>query len=126
MHADHVTGTGKLKQISGCKSVISKASGAQADVHVDESDVITFGKLDLRILATPGHTNGCVTYHLPEQVSYLHNRLRGVLICAESARQIDVFIIEFVAPHAPTPAKEELNLKQIVMEIFAGNLRGPR
>lgn len=68
MHADHITGTGKLKQLSGCKSIISKASGAQADIHVDETDVITFGNHRLKIHATPGHTNGCLTYHLPEQV----------------------------------------------------------
>lgn len=68
MHADHITGTGSLKKLSGCKSIISKASGAQADIHVDENDSITFGEHCLRILATPGHTNGCITYYLPEQV----------------------------------------------------------
>lgn len=68
MHADHITGTGELKKLSGCKSIISKASGAQADIHVDESDVINFGPHRLRVLATPGHTNGCVTYYIPEQV----------------------------------------------------------
>lgn len=46
----------------GVKSVISTASGAQADVHVAAGDVITFGAHSLKCLATPGHTNGCVSY----------------------------------------------------------------
>ncbi|KAB0798999.1 hypothetical protein PPYR_06879 [Photinus pyralis] len=67
MHADHITGTGVLKKLTKCKSVISKASGADADVHVNETDVVTFGRHKLQIFATPGHTNGCITYYSPEQ-----------------------------------------------------------
>lgn len=67
MHADHVTGTGELKKLSGCKSVISRSSGAQADILIGETDQIEFGSHKLKILATPGHTNGCVTYYCPEQ-----------------------------------------------------------
>lgn len=69
MHADHITGTGELKKLSSCKSIISKSSGAQADIFIDESDEIKFGTHRLKILSTPGHTNGCVTYYCPEQVS---------------------------------------------------------
>ncbi|XP_017488541.1 PREDICTED: persulfide dioxygenase ETHE1, mitochondrial-like, partial [Rhagoletis zephyria] len=37
MHADHITGTAWLKQLlPGSKSVIAKASGAKADIHLDE------------------------------------------------------------------------------------------
>lgn len=68
MHADHITGTGLLKKlVPGCKSVISKASGAKADIHIAEGDLVQFGRHALKVLATPGHTNGCVTYHIPEQ-----------------------------------------------------------
>ncbi|XP_044742474.1 persulfide dioxygenase ETHE1, mitochondrial [Chrysoperla carnea] len=63
MHADHVTGTGQLKKIlPNCKSLISKESGAKADVYVTSGDVIKFGNHQLEVVATPGHTNGCVTY----------------------------------------------------------------
>lgn len=65
MHADHITGTGRLKQkYDGCKSVISAASGAQADWLIADGDVIKFGEFSLRVLSTPGHTEGCVTYVL--------------------------------------------------------------
>lgn len=66
MHADHITGTGRLKKlIPELKSVISEASGAKADVHVKDGDTIKFGEFQLEVRATPGHTNGCVSFVLP-------------------------------------------------------------
>ena len=70
MHADHITGTGYLKKLSGCKSVISRQSGAQADVLIEENDFITFGNQRLKVLSTPGHTNGCCSYYSEQQVKY--------------------------------------------------------
>ena len=62
-HADHITGTGLLKrQLPGMKSIISKASTAKADILVEEGDTITFGTRSVRVLATPGHTSGCVSF----------------------------------------------------------------
>ncbi|CAJ0569012.1 unnamed protein product, partial [Mesorhabditis spiculigera] len=63
VHADHITGTGALKQlIPGVKSVISKAGGARADHLIEHGDVIQFGGEEIEVRATPGHTNSCVTY----------------------------------------------------------------
>ncbi|XP_066139010.1 persulfide dioxygenase ETHE1, mitochondrial [Euwallacea fornicatus] len=67
MHADHVTGTGYLRVLSGCKTIISKNSGADADIWVKDNDEIVFGNIKLTVLSTPGHTNGCVTYYSKEQ-----------------------------------------------------------
>eukprot|EP00286_Rhodomonas_abbreviata_P021438 CAMPEP_0181292044 /NCGR_PEP_ID=MMETSP1101-20121128/2293_1 /TAXON_ID=46948 /ORGANISM="Rhodomonas abbreviata, Strain Caron Lab Isolate" /LENGTH=236 /DNA_ID=CAMNT_0023396481 /DNA_START=16 /DNA_END=726 /DNA_ORIENTATION=- len=64
-HADHVTGTGKMKTlVPGMKSVISKASTAKADEFIEHGDVIKFGAHSLEVRATPGHTDGCVTFVL--------------------------------------------------------------
>lgn len=65
-HADHVTGTGLLKRrLPGCRSVISRASGAEADVLVSAGDKVPVGPdMALRVIATPGHTEGCVSYLL--------------------------------------------------------------
>jgi len=38
-----VTGTGILKNLTGCKSVISKISGASADVFINDGEKIDFG-----------------------------------------------------------------------------------
>lgn len=67
MHADHITGTGELKGLSGCQSIISAASGALADIHITEEDTVNFGRYKMQVLATPGHTNGCITYYLKEE-----------------------------------------------------------
>ena len=59
MHADHITGTGLLKKlVPSCKSVISKASGAKADMFLESGDKLKFGRHVLEVRATPGHTNG--------------------------------------------------------------------
>ncbi|XP_028755365.1 persulfide dioxygenase ETHE1 homolog, mitochondrial [Neltuma alba] len=63
VHADHVTGTGLIKsKAPDVKSVISRASGATADLYVEHGDKVSFGDLFLEVRATPGHTVGCVTY----------------------------------------------------------------
>ncbi|XP_063982423.1 persulfide dioxygenase ETHE1, mitochondrial isoform X1 [Diachasmimorpha longicaudata] len=68
MHADHITGTGKLKTlVPGCKSVISRSSGARADLLLDPEDRVQFGRHILVACPTPGHTEGCVTYVCKEQ-----------------------------------------------------------
>ncbi|XP_057540299.1 persulfide dioxygenase ETHE1 homolog, mitochondrial [Amaranthus tricolor] len=63
VHADHITGTGMLKnKAPGVKSVISKASNAKADLLVEPGDKVFVGDLFLEVRPTPGHTVGCVTY----------------------------------------------------------------
>ena len=68
MHADHITGSGYLKKLlPSTVSVISKASGAKADLHLDDGGKIQFGRHEVEALATPGHTNGCMTFVVHEQ-----------------------------------------------------------
>ena len=62
-HADHITGSGLLKQRLGSKSVVGAKSGAAcADVQVDDGSTIEVGDITFEVRATPGHTDGCVTY----------------------------------------------------------------
>ncbi|XP_045844966.1 persulfide dioxygenase ETHE1, mitochondrial isoform X2 [Mustela nigripes] len=64
-HADHITGSGLLRSLlPGCQSVISRLSGAQADLHIEDGDSIHFGRFALETRASPGHTPGCVTFVL--------------------------------------------------------------
>lgn len=68
VHADHVTGAWLLKQVFGSQIVLSKHGGAVgADVYVDDGDLIQFGGRALEVRATPGHTDGCVTYVLADR-----------------------------------------------------------
>lgn len=67
-HADHVTGTGLLKSVvPGCRSVISRDSGAKADIWIREGDTINFGNFHLKARSTPGHTDGCLTFVLNDE-----------------------------------------------------------
>merc|ERR1711971_228945 len=52
VHADHITGTGRLKRLlPNTKSVISKASGAKADILVSEGDTVRFGDEEVAVVA---------------------------------------------------------------------------
>lgn len=63
--ADHVSGTAKLKTfIPGLRSACACASKALAEVVLHDGDVITFGRRSLRVLSTPGHTDGCLSFVL--------------------------------------------------------------
>ncbi|NWS50121.1 ETHE1 dioxygenase, partial [Probosciger aterrimus] len=42
-HADHVTGSGALRAALGCRSAISRESGASADVLLNDGDELHFG-----------------------------------------------------------------------------------
>jgi len=66
VHADHVTGGGLLKERLGCRQVApAVARVACADVHVSDGDTLRFGGVELRVLATPGHTAGCTSLYAP-------------------------------------------------------------
>lgn len=59
VHADHITGSGQIKKIiPTCRSVISEASQARADVKLKDADLIKFGKFQVEARSTPGHTFG--------------------------------------------------------------------
>src|SRR5579863_1909520 len=65
VHADHVTGASLLQRRLGSRIAVSRAAGATgADRLLAQGDVITFGACRLEVRATPGHTNGCLTYVL--------------------------------------------------------------
>jgi glyoxylase-like metal-dependent hydrolase (beta-lactamase superfamily II)/rhodanese-related sulfurtransferase len=68
VHADHVTAAWRFKQALGSQIVVSRRAGATgADLYVDEGDVVQVGSVALGVRATPGHTDGCVTYVTADQ-----------------------------------------------------------
>ena len=64
VHADHVTGAARLRDATGARTVAGRGGAECADIHVDDGDVIRFGRVALRVLATPGHTDDSVSYVL--------------------------------------------------------------
>ena len=68
VHADHVTGAWLLKQRTGCRIALAANSGAEgADRYLTQDDVVAFGRRNLQVRQTPGHTNGCLTYVLDDR-----------------------------------------------------------
>ncbi|HWI11525.1 MAG TPA: rhodanese-like domain-containing protein [Burkholderiaceae bacterium] len=68
VHADHVTGAWLHKVGSGSRIMVSEASAAaNADRLLRHGDRVSFGARHVEVRATPGHTNGCLTYVLDDQ-----------------------------------------------------------
>ncbi len=68
VHADHVTGAWLLKTLCGSAIAISAESGAKgADRYLKHGDRVQFGSRYLEVRATPGHTQGCVTFVLDDE-----------------------------------------------------------
>ena len=67
-HNDHTGGIGALKAHHKCR-VVAPGAEAQRIAHVDETvgagDTVKVGALEGRVLETPGHTAGHVSYFFP-------------------------------------------------------------
>lgn len=84
-HADHITGTGLLKQkVDGLKSIISEASGAMADITIGDGDRIVFGSRFIEARATPGHTGGCLSYVADDQSFVLTGDAMLIMGCGRT------------------------------------------
>ncbi len=67
-HADHTDGNLALKTASRCIIVGSRAEAGKIpgiDKQVSEGSTFTFGSHEVRVLETPGHTAGHITYLIP-------------------------------------------------------------
>ena len=63
VHADHITGAWRLKARTGANIVVPATSGlSAADRLIHHDEVLRFGDLGVRALATPGHTSTCTSY----------------------------------------------------------------
>ena len=67
-HADHTQGIGELKQRHQCR-VVAPRNEAKRIAHVDETvgegDSVQVGGLEGRVIDTPGHTAGHISYFFP-------------------------------------------------------------
>jgi len=68
VHADHVTGAWLLRHRLGSRIALARAAAAEgADRLLEHGDRIEFGARWLSVRATPGHTNGCLSYVLDDE-----------------------------------------------------------
>jgi len=63
VHADHITGSGPLREATGAQIAVPSGSGVKgADRELGGGDVLTFGGHRLEVIETPGHTATCRSY----------------------------------------------------------------
>jgi hydroxyacylglutathione hydrolase len=55
-HSDHTAGNQELRSMSGAKIVAHKLSKINADMKVNDDDVIRIGSITVKVIHTPGHT----------------------------------------------------------------------
>lgn len=67
-HADHITGSWRLQQATGCAIGLAQVVGAEnVTLPLVHGDAVVFGGRHLEVRATPGHTDGCLTYVLDDE-----------------------------------------------------------
>lgn len=63
IHADHVTGTARLRELTHCQGVVPQnASAACADSFLADGEVLRVGSVEIVAIATPGHTDSHNAY----------------------------------------------------------------
>lgn len=69
-HHDHVGGIAELKAATGCKVIGPKGEAQKIpgiDQPVGEGDAFKLGSVEVKVIETPGHTLGHITYFIPSE-----------------------------------------------------------
>ena len=63
IHADHITGTGKLRELTGCEGIVPEnAQAVCANRWIKEGEVLKVGDVEIKAIATLGHTDSHMSY----------------------------------------------------------------
>ena len=63
VHADHITAGGLLRDKLSTKTAVSALCDAPgADLQLKDGETLTFGGQQIKVMATPGHTSGSVSF----------------------------------------------------------------
>lgn len=63
IHADHITGTGKLRELSNCEGVVPEnASATCANRFIKDGEILQLGEVEIKAIATLGHTDSHNSY----------------------------------------------------------------
>lgn len=64
-HADHITALGKLREETGCRTLMGEQAGSScASGNFHDEQLIRVGRLELTALHTPGHTDDSYSFLL--------------------------------------------------------------
>ena len=63
IHADHVTGASKLKQVTNCSTLMGEQTPADAvEIKVKDDEIIKIDQIEIKAMYTPGHTSDSYSF----------------------------------------------------------------
>ncbi|MFN4195126.1 MAG: MBL fold metallo-hydrolase [Thermosynechococcus sp.] len=63
VHADHITGAGKLRERTGCQTLVPENAQVDcADGYIKDGEVIYVGSIPIQAIATLGHTDSHMAF----------------------------------------------------------------
>ena len=63
IHADHVTGASKLKQVTKCSTLMGEHTPADAvEIKVKDDEIIKIDQIEIKAMYTPGHTSDSYSF----------------------------------------------------------------
>ena len=71
VHADHITGSSELKKILGTGKIwvwIKNKWVSHNDLFLEDEQILKIWDIEIKVLETPGHTGGCVSYQIDNMV----------------------------------------------------------
>lgn len=69
VHADHITGASAIRNQLHSKYVVGAGSALEcADILIKDGDSLNFGSFQIDALATPGHTDSCMSFYIDNMV----------------------------------------------------------
>ena len=71
IHADHITGASKLKQVTNCTTIMGEHTPADTvEIKVKDSEIIDIDNLKIRSMYTPGHTSDSYSFFIRQLSIY--------------------------------------------------------
>jgi glyoxylase-like metal-dependent hydrolase (beta-lactamase superfamily II) len=68
-HADHFSGSSKLKDITSCKTVMGEHTKTDVvEIKVKDEETIKVGDLNIKAIYTPGHTSDSYSFLMKDRI----------------------------------------------------------
>lgn len=68
LHVEHLSAAGALRQATGAKIFCGDPQIENADCLLADGERLAVGTLELRVIATPGHTAHCLSFHCGDRL----------------------------------------------------------
>ncbi|MGW1010592.1 MBL fold metallo-hydrolase [Streptomyces termitum] len=94
-HPDHAEGAGRFAELTGTAVRALDPALRLGDEGLGEGDVVAVGGLELRVVATPGHTSDSLSFHLPADRAVLTGDTvlgRGTTIVAHPDGRLGAYL----------------------------------